>query len=265
MSALNRRSEIINGFSEHLSDNTSILALYQCGSAAFNRLDEWSDIDFIVLVEDGMIEKAFRDIDRYIDSRFVVKTCYGEFKTSWPGVWQKVYSFENESPFHMMEVAIIDQSSSVTFTEKEIHGDIIVHFDRIGFTQPKPVNLDDFTQELRKRIDKLTALHKIYHVLPKKEINRKNTIEAYSFYYHYTLLPYIEMLRIKHCPFRYSFSTRYVYYDFPDELSKALEPYFFIPDLRTLEKHVHDVQGKTDVLIEELNALDIPAHLSRHR
>lgn len=265
MSQLVRREQIIDSFANYLKTETSILALYQCGSAAFKRLDEWSDIDFIILVEDGMIEQTFKIIDKYVGSQYQIKASYGEFLTSWPGVWEKVYTFKDESPFHMIEVAIIEKSSSVSFTEKEIHGEIVVHFDRVEFTQPTPINLALFSQKLKQRIIEISKLHEIYHVLPKKEINRKNAIEAYAFYYRYSLQPYLELLRIMHCPFRHAFGTRYVYYDFPKYLIDSLEPYYFVANLKTLEKYVYEIHDKTTGLLEELDSLDLISHLENHR
>lgn len=265
MSITARRNTIIADIVSHLEPVTSILALYQCGAAAFGRVDEWSDIDFIVLVEDGAIEPTFRLVDTYLESRFSLRASLGELKTSLSGVWEKTYSFEGESPYHIIEVAIIEKAAGVRFVEREIHGDIIIHFDKVGFTAPVPIDTAEFSDHLAQRLDQIEARLDIYHILPKKELHRGNAIEAFAFYYTYTLQPYLELLRIAHDPFRHSFGARYVYYDLPEGMARSLEPYFLVPDIETLSRNVAEIQNASKRLITELRDLDLIQHLEQNR
>jgi hypothetical protein len=88
-----------------------------------------------------------------------------------------------------------------------------------------------------------------------KEIYRQNRIEALSFYHGFTLRPLVEVLRIKYCPIRYDFHTRYVYYDLPSEVVRKLETLYFIANLDELrEKHedagrwFHETREQLDIL-----------------
>lgn len=67
----------------------------------------------------------------------------------------------------------------------------------------------------------------LFQTLTLKELHRGNHIEAVAFYHTFTLRPLVEILRILHCPARYDFHTRYVYYDLPGEVVQRLEPLFY--------------------------------------
>lgn len=61
-----------------------------------------------------------------------------------------------------------------------------------------------------------------------KETNRGNHIEAMFFYLGQTYRPLVEVLRMKHCPQRFNYAARYVYYDLPEDVVKHLENLIFI-------------------------------------
>jgi hypothetical protein len=68
----------------------------------------------------------------------------------------------------------------------------------------------------------------------QKELNRGNAIEALAFYQGLTLRPLVEALRLRYCPTRYNFHSRYLYYDLPPEVARRLEPFFFVADTAAL-------------------------------
>ncbi|MBA3046119.1 MAG: hypothetical protein KKH41_03115 [Candidatus Thermoplasmatota archaeon] len=73
-----------------------------------------------------------------------------------------------------------------------------------------------------------------------KETNRGNHVEAMFFYLGQTFRPMVEVLRMKHCPRRYNYATRYVYYDLPPEVVKRLEGLvFFAPG--EMEAKIEDI------------------------
>lgn len=76
-----------------------------------------------------------------------------------------------------------------------------------------------------------------------KELNRQNYVEAMGYYNSVTLRPLVELLRVKYCPPRYDFYTRYVYYDLPIDVAKRLERFFYISDPADLRvKHQEAVE-----------------------
>lgn len=256
-----RQDQLMMELIPELEKAPQILALYQCGSAAFDRMDEWSDIDLILLAQDGTIPEVFRAVDRAVSARHRLKATLGETEAGWPGVWQKTYLLADESPYHLFEVAVIQADAATTFTEPEIHGDVRIFFDKVGFTHKRAVDLKDFAQRMRRRFEHLAVRTTIYQILPKKELHRGNLMEAHAFYYQYLLMPYLEMLRMLHDPFRFNFGARYVHYDLPPEEIAALQRLFFVPDADALRECVQEVLLRTANLTERLRSLDFYIHV----
>jgi hypothetical protein len=85
------------------------------------------------------------------------------------------------------------------------------------------------------------CLFEIFYIMPMKETNRKNHVEAMLFYLGQTYRPLVEVLRMKHCPQRYNYATRYVYYDLPPKVVKRLEKLLFF-DTDDMEGKVEEVR-----------------------
>ena len=77
------------------------------------------------------------------------------------------------------------------------------------------------------RLETLKLTFEIFQVEVLKEQNRKNFMEALPFYHGMTLRPLVDVLRIKHCPYRFNFHTRYMYFDHPNVVNK-LHRFVFI-------------------------------------
>jgi hypothetical protein len=92
------------------------------------------------------------------------------------------------------------------------------------------VDETEINKKLLKRLQQLQIRFEIFQVLVEKELNRGNAIEAFGFYYGYTLHPLIEALRIYYTPYRPGFSYRYIHYDLPKDELAWLEPLFFVRD-----------------------------------
>ena len=70
-------------------------------------------------------------------------------------------------------------------------------------------------------------------------IERRDDLEALTFYQGYTLRPLVEALRIKHAPTRYNFHTRYLQYDLPGAAAQRLQRLYFVADAA-------DIRAKRD-------------------
>ncbi len=225
-----RREEILRSIVEVLEPLDYVYAMWQCGSSAFKRVDKWSDIDVVVDVEDDKVMEIFKFTDKALQELSPIEHSFECPQTMSPGGYQKVYKLEDTNEFLVIEICAVKHSSDNKFLQKEIHGDVFVHFDKKNVTNPKPLNKEDFVQKLISRIDQIESVFNLYQFLVKKELNRKNYIEAIAFYQGYSLNPLLEVLRIKYNPYRYSFRTRYVYYDLPQDVVKRLHGLFFIKD-----------------------------------
>lgn len=262
MSSLTRE-EIIKSIVDVLKPLDFVYAMWQCGSAAFGRVDEWSDIDIVVDVEDDKTREIFKYIDAVLESLSGVENYFESSQPMSPGGYQKVYRLKNVSKFLVVEICAVMHSSTNKFLKKEIHGDVFVNFDKDKVTEVMPIDKREFAKKLDFRLKQIENLVKIYGILVEKELNRHNYIEAFAFYQNFTLNPLVEVLRIKHSPYRYNFRTRYVYYDFPKDIVKKLEELYFIKDGDDLKVKYEETKKWLNELIEEVKKINLEENLNK--
>ena len=232
------RNFILEYLKNDIEKNQYVNAMWECGASSFGRIDEWSDIDIIIDIEDGKTIEVFQDIDKIVENISPVERSYGCPQRMSKGAYQKVYKLKDQSEFLLIEICAVQNSSNQKFLQEEIHGKGKIHFDKKSITSTSPLDKDKLSKKLKSRIYELENIFNIYQNLPKKEMNRGNNIEALAFYRNFSLYPLVEMLRIKYDPYRYDFRTRYLYYNFPEDTVKKLEELFFISDSKDLkDKH----------------------------
>ncbi len=243
------RDQIITTLVEAVRPLNFVNAVWQGGAAAFNRVDQWSDIDLVIDVQDDRADDAWPAIERAIESLGTVELCY-RFPQPPLGLHsQRFYRLCEAGPFLLLDICVFKASTANKLLDPATHGSAVVHFDRTGATNVKP--MDDATRqaELDARIESLRVTFPMFQSLVLKELNRGNSIEALAFYHAWTLRPLVELLRIRHCPGRYQFHTRYIHYDLPREIVDRLTPMFFVRDAADLAARRDEAERWANALL----------------
>ena len=226
-------------------------AMWQGGAAAFNRVDEWSDIDLQIDVDDDRVAEALTVVEQALVALSPIARRYELPQPAWHGHLQVFYQLAEASEFLMLDLVIIKHSHPNKFLEREIHGEAVVHFDRSGVVNPPPLNRAEWHTKMKERRAALRVTFPLFQPLVTKELHRRNALEALAFYQGMTLRPLVELLRICHCPARYNFHTRYTQYDLPAEVNHRLAPLFFPSDLEDIRaKHAEAEQWAMELLAE---------------
>lgn len=231
------RDEILHAFTNEFYNNANACALWQGGSSAFNRSDEWSDIDLMLITEDGYEKPAMQQAEVMLERNFGIDAKFEIDPPQWPGMTQTFFRLKNTSPFLLIDFSILPISAPDKFAETEIHGNAVVLFDKkdiVATTQP--VNHEQLKQKLKARIATQKRKQEIFWVLVDKELNRNNAIDAFIFYWSYTLAPLVEMLRIKHAPHYWNFGSRYINKHLPADVAAELEQFYFIKDIADVKE-----------------------------
>jgi hypothetical protein len=205
-------------------------ALWEGGAAAFDRVDEWSDLDLLVDVDDEKIEDTLQVIEQTLIKLSPLEIKYEVSQPTWHGHSQTFYRLRDTSKFLLIDLVLIKHSNPNKFLQPELHGNAIVYFDKSGVVQSLPLSRQELTLKLKDRLQALKVSFDLFQILIIKELNRGNLIEALNFYHNFTLRPLVEVLRIPHEPTRHGFYTRYIYYDMPADVLAKLESLFFIAD-----------------------------------
>jgi hypothetical protein len=228
------REQIINALHERLEPLDFILAMWEGGAAAFNRIDEWSDIDLQVAAHDDRTAEVFPAIESVLLSLSPIELKYEIPQPAWHGHAQTFYRLSRASKYLLIDLVVIKRSSPLKFLEPEIHGNAVVHFDKANIIRAEPLDRSALNSKLIDRVSALRVTFDLFQILTLKELERHNDIEALAFYQSFTLRPLTEALRIRYAPARYNFHTRYVQYDLPPDVVQQLQALFFVKDVGDL-------------------------------
>lgn len=247
------REEIISRLTEELEPVEYVNALWEGGAAAFGRVDEWSDIDLAIDVKDENIEEAFIKMEEVLNQISSVKIKYRLPDPTWHGNPQAFYLLEDTSPFLMIDLSVIRESNDSKFTEKEVHGSLKFYFDKNGTEARAVYNIEKTDEGMEKRQAYIAETFELFKILPLKEINRGNYIEAFAFYNSYVLRPLIDLLRVKYGPKEhYNFATRYVHYELPEDVVKKLEGLYFCNNMEELRSNYEEGVKWVEEILNEM-------------
>lgn len=246
------RPQLIQALRGALEPLPAVLAMWEGGAAAFGRVDEWSDADVQLVVEDGHVDEAVAAAEGALEALGGIKTRLVLPAPTWHGHWQGFYRTHGASPFLMLDLVVMERSHPNKFLEPEIHGDKVIHFDKDDVLAAPPFDHAAWEERLRQRAEAIRGSFDLFQALTLKEIPRGNHIEALSFYQNFTLRPLVELLRLRHAPLHHHFHTRYLYYDLPPEIVERLHPLFFVASPDELpQKHAAAVAWAHELLEAE--------------
>lgn len=220
------------------------LALGECGSAAFGRADDLSDLDLVLTVEDGRLEDAIACVESVMEAQGGFSQKYELPQPAWHGAWQAFYRPASDNPFFMLDICIVEQSKPWTFTERTRHGVPNIFFDRIGALTPTEMTEKEIADYARPKFEQHAAVIEMFHDFPEKELRRGNNVDAFAYYHSLILTRVVALLRIRHCPDRHDFGFRYLKHDLPLEVAEEIENLLF-------------VQGADDLRVKVARALEL--------
>jgi len=228
------RDRMLSALRERLQPLEYVHAMWEAGAIAFGRVDQWSDVDLQIVVDDDRVEEAFRVVESALEELSPVDATFRFPEPVWHGHSQAFYRVRDASPYLLLDLVVMKLGNENRFLQFEIHGRPFVYFDKSGVVVPEEFDGAAVSAKIRGRVEGLRARFGMFQVMVTKEIERGNPIEAVAYYHAATLRPLVEMLRTLYAPVRHDFHTRYVYYEFPEAALRRLEPLFFPSDLEDL-------------------------------
>ena len=210
------REQIIEAIAAALEPLPWVDALWEGGSAAFGRVDEWSDVDLQAIAGDDRIIDVFEIVAAALGKLSPISLEFRVPEPAWHGHSQRFYLLEAAGPFLMVDFCAMKRSNPNRFLEREIHGRARFIFDRAGVAAGiAPADPAVWDEKLRERLAQLKIRFRVFQPLVTKEGLRDNPLDAMHFYQGLTLVALVELLRIKHDPWRHNFGWRYLKHDLP--------------------------------------------------
>jgi len=229
-----------------------VIAMWEGGSAAWGREDEWSDLDLQLLVDDDRVAAAIAAVETALAALSPVEIRFEAPRPTWHGHEQVFYRLRDAGEHRIVDLAVMRRSSPRQLNERERHGERRIAFDKTGAARPVPLDLTAHARRVAERLDQLVASFPLFQSLVKKELLRGNRVAALSFYYSHTLQPLLTLLRIRHCPERFDFGPRYTAFDLPRELLARVEPLWFVADAGEIARKRSEAEALFYEVLREL-------------
>lgn len=241
------RSMITTALANALKPVPFVRAFWEGGAASFARIDEWSDIDLYILVDDRKSKDAFKVAEKTLESLSPIIQTYVP-SGGWDGVEQKFYRLRDAGRFAVIDLAVLTPKSNEKFLTPQIHGRNVFFFDKTGVSNENDFDTLAFNKARKARWERLVARFRIFDIQVEKELNRKNSLEALEEYRNITLGTLVELLRIAYAPRHYNFRMRYVHYELPKEVVRKLVRLSYVGDFKDLR----GLHAEASAWIEEL-------------
>ena len=105
------REQIIQALQQALLAKSFVYAMWEAGSAAFGRLDEWSDIDLHVDVADEQVSTVFEIVEAALESLSPIELKYEVPQPTWHGLAQTFYRLRDTGDFLVIDLAVVKHSN----------------------------------------------------------------------------------------------------------------------------------------------------------
>jgi len=233
------RETIIQTLADSLEPLNYTYALYEGGAAAFGRIDDWSDIDLYLVVDDDKVDDAFASVERALKSLSPIEQKYEIKLPQWPGLYQFFYRLRDTTEYLLIDFVVATFSSKGKFLEPKTHGDIVFYFNKNDIIKAPQFDRDALVRRLHDRCVNLQGRASMFNKFVQKGINRRNYLEAIDAYFALILGPLVELLRQKYYPLHHDFKMHYIRYELPADVVSRLETLYSVKDLG-------DLQGKYD-------------------
>lgn len=245
------RAEVFQSLASALERREYIHAFWEGGAAASGTLDQWSDLDLYLLVDDGKVDEAFADVERVLQNMSEVTLKLAVPHPGWSGVHQAFYKLAHMSEYNIIDLAIVTLSAEEKFLEPSVHGEARFGFNRLGLIEYPAYDEKAVHQRITERRRRLSDRVEMFGSFFQKEINRGNLIEAVDLYHRLVLATLIELLRMKHFPAHSEFGTRHVHDELPEEVITRLSDLHFARDEDELaRKHAEARRWISELLSE---------------
>jgi len=259
------RNEIVAALLKEMESVEHVVAFWEGGSMAMGHADQWSDLDLQIMVADGKVDETWPRIEAALQRFAPIERRYEVPRPSWHGHWQAFYRLEGVSPYLLVDLVVMEESTQNRFLEPEIHGTPVVYLDRKGMFPEPPTDARTMAEKIKGRLPLLEEPAEMFHLFVDKEVLRDHPIDAYAFYWGMLLQRLVEALRIRYCPWRYNFGLRYLSRDLPKDVYAGVVSFFYVADYKELPARRERVMGLLRETLAELKSLDFESHLNQHR
>ncbi len=242
------RDRITSALCQALEPLPSVLAGWEGGSAAFDAIDKYSDIDLIFLVENNAVS------DELYAAAQAAITTVSPITCSHLDSVGRYYKLEEGGDYLLVDLCFLRQGTPDRRLDVERHGQIHQLFDKGDWLRDRSLDETTLGAARDKRRQELQAWFSVSQNFVRKAIIRGQEVDALAAFWGYTLRPLVELLRMRYCPLRWDFGMRYLDRDLPRPVFRELQDIMFVKDPNDLSAHLEKANGWGVRLLHELES-----------
>ena len=223
-----------------------VLAGWEGGSAAFDAVDGYSDIDLNFIVrDDASFDTLYACAERALATISPIAASYTPPKG-------RYYKLQDAGDYLLLDLIFLRAGDTDHFLEAERHGNAIPLFDKADWLRPRSLDEQALDARRGKRLQELQDWFVISQGFVRKQILRGHHAEAVATYWAVTMRPLAELLRMRHCPARWDFGIRYLDRDVPAPVYDRIRDLAFVRDLEDLDDKLTRATAWGAALLQEL-------------
>ncbi|MGB3427529.1 MAG: hypothetical protein WBA53_05065, partial [Burkholderiaceae bacterium] len=200
MNATHYRGAVIEAVIARLLPISAVRACFEGGSAATGRLDDYSDIDLVIVAPLDVADEAFDAVEAAL-APHRISHVWRVDPPPFPDTAQRFYFLADAPRFFAVDCVVVAEAAAVQFLESERHGAPLVYFDRTAKIRARPADRSALAERRARRWKQLQGAVPIYAMLVEKELARGRPMEALGFY-QALLRALLEVLGMVHRPDR---------------------------------------------------------------
>jgi hypothetical protein len=243
------RGRIVRAVSLALEPIESVHAGWEGGSAAFDAVDAYSDIDLNFIVDDQCsLEPLYSAAEDALEEVSPITVAH-------PVPPGRYYKLAGGGDFLFVDLCFYREGSSDHPLEVERHGIVKSLFDKRGFLPVKTLDQATLDAKRHARYRELRNWFIVSQSFVRKAILRGHEVEALASFWSYTLRPLAELLRMRFCPVRWDFGgMRYLDRDLPSEVYDQFREIVYVADIADLEAKLTAAEVWGARLLRELDS-----------
>lgn len=235
-------------------DDPTIHAVFEGGSAATGYLDEFSDLDLVVVCDDDAIDRTFSGLEAFLASRHAVRIRYCVPEPTPHGHPQRFYLLKSGPPFFYLDVLVQKLADAGGMIETDRHGTMVFWFDKTNSIRQAPSAAEDIQRRNRAILESVPGSFEIMVIEVKKNIVRGHLTDAMMFYQALLMRHLAPLLNLKFRPTQSDFGIRYAWRAYPPDIAAMCLELMMVRDRQDLEKKLETVIETFTRLLAELTA-----------
>lgn len=217
----------LRSFKDKLKDllykQDNILAAWEGGSIATGFLDEFSDLDLYIVIEDDNTETVFTLLQEYFEQGFGIERSFRIPEPTWHGMSQCYYLLSDFPPYFYCDIAVVAVQNPHKFTEPDRHGNAVIWFDKQGNYSAEPTPDEERDKLLSRMYRNATATDWLSIIELQKALARDKWIASQLNYTMFLSRHLIPLLNIRYRPYKADFGIRNADRDYPPAAASDLE------------------------------------------